>query len=207
MACLDSKPGFYSLFLDSLDLIDSVRMRSIMTLKKVLDPRTIGEWQELASTRLAQILKVGRKFPALNKMGPKRETGKPWAAEVQLVGKAVMTRMNATYRKKKYPTDVLSFSAPLPFIKQGMLGELIVCLPVLKAQAKEIKSSPQCELDVLLVHGVLHLLGFDHEKGPKEATKMARWETRLLDLLQKKTKKFQRGFGLIERSNSDKESP
>ncbi|MEO7163498.1 MAG: rRNA maturation RNase YbeY [Bdellovibrionia bacterium] len=207
MACADSKPGFYSPLLLSLDLLDSVRIESTMTLKELVDPRTIGEWQELANSRLVRILKAGRKFPALNRMGPKTAAGRPWAGEVQLVGRTVMSRLNYTYRKKKYPTDVLSFPAPLPFVQQGMLGELIICLPVLKAQAKEIKNSPQCELDVLLVHGVLHLLGFDHEKGPKEASAMARWETRLLDLVQKKTKKFQRGFGLIERSNSDKESP
>ncbi len=167
------------------------------------EPKTSAEWQELACSRLVRVLQVARKFPALHTVSSKK---KPWTADLQLVGKVVMSRVNFTYRKKQYPTDVLSFPAPPPFVKQGMLGELLICLPVLKAQAKEMKISPQSELDVLLVHGVLHLLGFDHERGVKDALAMARWETRILDRVQAKTKNFERGLGLIERSNSGKES-
>jgi rRNA maturation RNase YbeY len=177
-----------------------------MKRKNPSDPKTRAEWQELADLRLALILKEIRTIPTLNKAGPRLPARKPWCVEVQLVGNIVMSRVNFTYRKKKYPTDVLSFPAPMPFVKQGMLGELIVCLPILKAQAKEMKNPPQYELDVLLVHGVLHLLGFDHERGPKESAVMARWETRLLDRVQAKTKNFQRGLGLIGRTNSGKES-
>jgi len=176
-------------------------------IRKMTRAGSTVQWQELACTRLALILKAADEFPSL-KRRVKRRVKKPWQVEVELVGKAMMSRVNFIYRKKNYPTDVLSFPAPPPFVEQGMLGELMICLPVLKAQAQEIKSSPECELDVLLVHGVLHLLGFDHERGPKEARVMAGWEARLLGSVsqQAKTKKFQTGLGLIERSNSDKES-
>jgi probable rRNA maturation factor len=100
-----------------------------------------------------------------------------------------MSRLNRSYRGKTYATDVLSFPAPPVFRRQGHLGELIICLPVLKSQARELGHSAETELDVLLVHGLLHLLGMDHEKGGKAARVMRLWETRLL-----------KGKGLIARS-------
>jgi rRNA maturation RNase YbeY len=127
-----------------------------------------------------------------------------WRVELEFVGRPQMAELNFNYRKKNYATDVLSFSAPDLFKKQGLLGELVLCLPVLKAQAKTLKTSSQNELDVLLVHGVLHLLGFDHEKGVKEAALMARWESRILKQLAAKTNSSRMGLGLIERSNSGK---
>jgi rRNA maturation RNase YbeY len=102
-----------------------------------------------------------------------------------------MRRLNAEYRRKRYATDVLSFPAPSVFRDQGWLGELVICRPVLRAQAREHGHSAERELAVLIVHGVLHLLGLDHEKGPRQAAAMARWEGRLLP-----------ARGLIARSQS-----
>jgi rRNA maturation RNase YbeY len=104
-----------------------------------------------------------------------------------------MRRLNLKYRRKSYATDVLSFPAPKPFTSQGWLGELIVCAPVLERQAQELEHSPDRELDVLLTHGLLHLLGFDHERGAADARRMARFERRLLSGTRA-------GRGLIERS-------
>ncbi len=95
-----------------------------------------------------------------------------------------MRQLNREYRKKNYATDVLSFPSPDVFRIQGYLGELVVCLPVLKRQAREQGHSQKAELEVLLVHGVLHLLGMDHEKSQKEARRMARWEKKLLSSKQ-----------------------
>jgi probable rRNA maturation factor len=91
-----------------------------------------------------------------------------------------MTRLNEQYRGKAYATDVLSFPSPEVFQSMGQLGELVVCLPVLKRQARELGHAPEQELDVLLAHGALHLLGLDHELGPKQSAEMARLEARLL---------------------------
>ena len=65
-------------------------------------------------------------------------------------------------------------------MREGQLGEVVICLPVLKRQARERGHSEVAELEILLVHGALHLLGFDHELGPKQAAAMARWEGKLL---------------------------
>ncbi len=78
-----------------------------------------------------------------------------------------------------------------------MLGELVICLPTLKAQAKAEGHAPEVELNVLLAHGLLHLLGLDHERGAREAATQRRWENRLLEAAF--GKKF---AGLIERNNS-----
>lgn len=100
-----------------------------------------------------------------------------------------------------HATDVLSFPAPDVFYQQGFLGELVICGPVLERQAKELGHSVQTELDVLLIHGVIHLLGLDHERGENEAAEMARLEAFLMKSLGRKT-----ASGLIERSRSGKSS-
>lgn len=89
-------------------------------------------------------------------------------------------RLNSTYRKKFKPTDVLSFSG----IEPGHLGDLLIAIPVAKRQAKEYGVTLIDELTRLLVHGTLHLLGYEHEKvKPAVARKMRRREEELLGRL------------------------
>jgi probable rRNA maturation factor len=140
-------------------------------------PKSLAAWQELAERRLGRALAKIRSLPRLK---PKAPQAKIWRAEVRLVGQAPMIRLNSKYRGKRAPTDVLSFVAPKPFLKQGVLGELVICLPVMKKQARQQGHSAEDELKILLIHGLLHLLGFDHEKGSAQARKMARWERKLL---------------------------
>lgn len=116
------------------------------------------------------------------------------AAEVTILDKNEMTELNSFYRRKKSPTDVLSFEAPEPFRSYGLMGELLICGDVLEKQAKAMKHSSQKELDILLVHGVLHLMGYDHEKSKREAQMMADLEQKVLVNLKQKSAK-----GLIER--------
>ena len=91
-----------------------------------------------------------------------------------------MTKLNHQYRGKNEPTDVLSFAADHFFQGQGVLGDLVICGPVVLKQAKEYNHSWKKEVDLLLVHGLLHLLHFDHEQGVKEAKEMAKWEKKIL---------------------------
>lgn len=110
------------------------------------------------------------------RLGP----GCMWQAEVRIVGTAMMKNLNWKYRHKRKATDVLSFPTPSVFRDQGHLGDLVICLPTLKSQARELGHSSDRELSVLLVHGILHLLGLDHETSPREARQMARFEALLL---------------------------
>lgn len=100
--------------------------------------------------------------------------------DLEIVDAVTMKKFNRKFRGKNQPTDVLSFPAHSVFQKKGHLGDLMICLPVLISQAQAEKHSPSQELSILLTHGVLHLLHFDHEKGPKFAREMATWEKKLL---------------------------
>ncbi len=156
---------------------------------------TIAEFQIQAQVRLKKLLELGQSLPELSRLHRR----KPWVVHIKIVGRATIQKLNQTYRGKSGPTDVLSFPAPDPFPALGVLGELVIGLPVLKAQARRLGHSASAELDVLLVHGLLHLLGLDHEKGEREAREMAKWEVKLLSLWGRPES---RDLGLIDRSHS-----
>jgi probable rRNA maturation factor len=71
--------------------------------------------------------------------------------------------LNTNYRKKDYPTDVLSFPFDEDLPDGYYIGDIFVCYPVAEAQAKENGISLEEELFTLMVHGILHLAGHDHE--------------------------------------------
>ncbi len=100
----------------------------------------------------------------------------PLRVEGQLVTGPRMAALNKSYRGKNYDTDVLSFPAPALFQERGVLGELVISKKKLKEQAREQGHSESSELRVLVVHGVLHLLGLDHELGPRQAARMRKYE-------------------------------
>lgn len=77
-------------------------------------------------------------------------------------------KINFEFRARNYATDVLSFESLDP----KSFGELILCPDVLKKQAKAHGLSYRAELGYMLLHGILHLLGYDHEKGDREAREM-----------------------------------
>lgn len=77
---------------------------------------------------------------------------------------AQMKKINFQYRKKNKPTDILSFAA----IEPGSLGELLLCPAILKKQAKDHHHTVEAETFYMLIHGVLHLLGYDHEASAAE---------------------------------------
>lgn len=121
--------------------------------------------------------------------------------DVTFVTSAKMKSLNKKYRGKAYATDVLSFPAPEIFARQGHLGDLVICESVLERQAREMGHSAVEELRVLLVHGLLHLLGYDHEKSKVDASAMAKWESRLLEgMIERPARKA----GLISRSTAAK---
>jgi probable rRNA maturation factor len=96
---------------------------------------------------------------------------------VALIGNAEMRKLNARYRKKDYLTDVLSFpaAAGMPGALQ-LLGDVIISVDKAREQAKERGRSLNEEMTTLLIHGVLHLLGYDHECSAKDARIMSRLE-------------------------------
>jgi probable rRNA maturation factor len=100
---------------------------------------------------------------------------------VVFVSSTEMKRLNHQYRGKDYATDVLSFDSADP----DCIGELVLCLPVLRAQSKRTGLSERGELGYMIVHGVLHLLGFDHETK-KDEIKMFALQDGLYATLEKR---------------------
>jgi probable rRNA maturation factor len=97
-----------------------------------------------------------------------------------LIGNTEMQKLNAKYRSKAYPTDVLSFPMDqgLPPANQ-LLGDVIISVEKARQQAKERGRSRDEELVTLLIHGIVHLLGYDHERSAQDARAMKRLENKI----------------------------
>ena len=92
-------------------------------------------------------------------------------------------RFNRQYRHKDYATNVLSFPwEPAPGERSRLLGDLVICAPVVAREAAEQGKRPREHWAHLTIHGVLHLLGHDHET-PAEARRMEALEIRILAAL------------------------
>ena len=86
---------------------------------------------------------------------------------IVFVSKKKIKSLNSNYRGKNKPTDVLSFSGG-----EGLLGELVLCPEICKTQAHENNQSFRDEVAYLVLHGLLHLLGYEHENGGRKAKLM-----------------------------------
>ena len=120
-----------------------------------------------------------------------------------VVGDGRMRKLNKMYRARNRVTDVLAFAnksvipylaKAFPRLKKGeriefieppdnikRLGEVILCYPRAKKQARRLGHSLEKELTILLIHGILHLLGYEDEKGEKEAKEMKEMENKILE--------------------------
>lgn len=108
---------------------------------------------------------------------------------VAVVGIQTMKKLNSKYRGKDRPTDVLSFSrleSPFPHALEREIGDLVICLPVAKRQAREFQEPLGRELERLAVHGTLHLFGYDHEKSQRDEKIMFGLQDKLLKGLSSK---------------------
>jgi len=103
------------------------------------------------------------------------EAGPPTAAVVvRIVDEAESRELNHAYRHKDRPTNVLSFpfEAPPGIPAQefdGYLGDLVICAPVVIREARAQNKAPEAHWAHMVVHGVLHLLGYDHQNGAEAA--------------------------------------
>ena len=102
---------------------------------------------------------------------------------VRVVGKARSRSLNRHFRRKDNATNVLSFDgAGAAPDGRYFLGELVICAPVVAREARAVGKTLESHWAHMMVHGVLHLLGFDHER-PAESRKMAAREIQILDRL------------------------
>ena len=102
---------------------------------------------------------------------------------IRLVDEEESRALNRSWRNQDYPTNVLSFPAGLPAgVPLPLLGDLVMCAPLVAREAAEQGKSPAAHWAHLTVHGSLHLLGYDHESEAQAAV-MEPLETAILGTL------------------------
>ena len=106
---------------------------------------------------------------------------------IRIVDEAEGRALNRHYRGRDYATNVLSFPAELPEglppgVRMPLLGDLVICAPVVAREAHEQDKATAAHYAHLTVHGVLHLLGWDHEDS-READAMEQLEREILAAL------------------------
>jgi probable rRNA maturation factor len=100
---------------------------------------------------------------------------------IRIVDEAESAALNARYRHKQGPTNILSFPVP-PDLPAALLGDLAICAGVVKREAAEQHKSDEAHWAHLTVHGVLHLKGYDHDEK-NAAAAMEALEIRILGQL------------------------
>jgi len=106
---------------------------------------------------------------------------------ILLVDDEEMAVINGEYRRKEGPTDVISFAmaeGEFGSLNSNILGDVVISLDTAKRQALERDEEIMEEVKFLLVHGILHLHGYDHEKEEAERLKMEGKEKELLKALE-----------------------
>jgi len=106
---------------------------------------------------------------------------------ISLVDDAAIHRLNRDYRGKDAPTDVLAFA-----MREGLrvagddreLGDVVISVDTAVRQAARRRVTPAAEVRTLLIHGILHLLGYDHERSAAEARRMRRKEQGVAGVLR-----------------------
>jgi len=99
---------------------------------------------------------------------------------VRLVDREESRQLNARFRGKDSATNVLSFPAELPGeVDLPLLGDVVICAPLVNEEAGQQGKTPEAHWAHLTIHGILHLLGFDHQ-DEQQATEMEALEIRML---------------------------
>ena len=101
------------------------------------------------------------------------------SVSLNLVGEGKIKELNKKHMNKNKVTDVLSF----PMEESGDMGDIFICLPFAKKEAKSENVDIENKLAQLTVHGFLHLAGYDHESSKQDAEKMFKLENKILDKL------------------------
>lgn len=145
------------------------------TLLVLIDPDA-PDWPHAASMCNAVMHAATPKLPQL-------ANATPFSFTIRLATDETVRGMNKQFREKDYPTNVLSFPADAESSEEGerYLGDIIISLPTTRREAEAEGKAPNHHLQHLALHGLLHLLGYDHMEDA-EAKKMESLETELLAL-------------------------
>lgn len=106
--------------------------------------------------------------------------GKSGEVTLRIVAEPEIRKLNSDFRQQDKSTNVLSFAADDEFgIEHGLLGDVVICAPVVAHEASEQGKNIDAHWAHMVTHGILHLLGFDHEDD-REASEMEAHEKRIL---------------------------
>lgn len=109
---------------------------------------------------------------------------------VTIVDDQEMTTLNREYRNRNSPTNVLSFSmqeGEFPTVSPDLLGDVVISAETALREAEENSITLDQRLTQLLVHGILHLLGYDHEQGETEAARMEEISRKIVRMVENNT--------------------
>ena len=107
------------------------------------------------------------------------EGATPGEITIRVVAEEESAALNGKFRHKPYPTNVLSFPYESEALSEQVLGDLVICAPVVAREAVEQNKQPHAHWAHMVVHGVLHLLGHDHIQE-EEAERMEMKERQIL---------------------------
>lgn len=102
-----------------------------------------------------------------------------------------IARLNGQYRQVTGPTNVLSFpmqEGDFADLTPGLLGDVVISAPYAEEEAREAGITLDERMSQLLIHGILHLVGFDHESGEEDAREMEEKSLTLIRLIEKNTR-------------------
>jgi probable rRNA maturation factor len=133
--------------------------------------------------RSASLINVQRRVPSPGVPAP--ATLRAWARAalgeapageltIRIVDEAESAALNGKFRRQPHPTNVLSFPYEAEGACEPVLGDLVICAPVVAREAREQGKDPRAHWAHMVVHGVLHLLGYDHERADQAQRMEAR---------------------------------
>ena len=123
---------------------------------------------------------------------------------VRIVGEQESAGLNSTYRGRSGPTNVLSFCYEDPeLLTPPLLGDVVICAPLVDTEAREQRKEPLAHWAHLVIHGVLHLLGYDHEDDG-DAEVMEGTERELLALLGYPDPYAEASTGTVDQTATDR---
>ena len=172
---------------NSLDALD-------ISASELIDDQTLDNFysRELLLSVMAATLnyidaqvKGGLILPYFDDIDAEQWQEKIKVLDIYITDEVEGRELNLEARQKDYATNILSYPSDLPAAIIGLmptlpLGELIICHAVMIREAAEQNKEARQHISHLLIHGILHLLGFDHELGQAEQDEMERFEIEIL---------------------------
>ena len=172
---------------NSLDALD-------ISASELIDDQTLDSFysrEQMLSVMAATLnyideqVKGGLILPYFDDIDAEQWQEKIKALDIYITDEVEGRELNLEARQKDYATNILSYPSDLPAAIVGLmptlpLGELIICHAVMIREATEQNKEAVQHISHLLIHGILHLLGFDHELGQAEQDEMERFEIEIL---------------------------